>query len=178
MLPGDRLLLTTDYGLPAVLLQIKHDGDKWTTEEIWTTNHMRTKFTTPVVRDHYAYGLDDDALACIDLNDEGKQVWQAGRSDRSPRPGAAGRGPADRAGRKRQVALVKADPSGYHKLGALPAFKSKTWNNPALAGNRLFLRNDQEAACYELATVENSGSKASGERRVPPDSSLRCSCVE
>ena len=53
-----------------------------------------------------------------------------------------------------EVALVKADPSGYHKLGALPAFSSKTWNNPALAGHRLFLRNDQEAACYELAVVE------------------------
>ena len=79
VLPGDRLLLTAGYGLPAVLLQVKHDGGKWTTEEVWTTNHMRTKFTTPVVRDHYAYGLDDDALACIDLNDEGKQMWRAPR---------------------------------------------------------------------------------------------------
>ena len=56
------------------------------------------------------------------------------------------------------MALVKASPKGYHKLGEVPAFTSKTWNNPALAGNRLFLRNDQEAACYELATVENIGN--------------------
>ena len=52
------------------------------------------------------------------------------------------------------VALVKADPSGYHKLATLPALHGKTWNNPALAGNRLYLRNDHEAACYELATVK------------------------
>ena len=58
-----------------------------------------------------------------------------------------------------EVVLVEANPKGFHKLGALPAFTSKTWNNPALAGNRLFLRNDQEAACYELATVEKPGGK-------------------
>ena len=66
--------------LKGVLLQVNRDGETWTTEEIWTTGHMRTKFTTPVVRDHYAYGLDDGVLTCIDLDDEGKPVWQAGRA--------------------------------------------------------------------------------------------------
>ena len=47
VLPGDRLLLTAGYGVPGVLLQVKNDGDKWTTEEVWTTSRMRTKFTTP-----------------------------------------------------------------------------------------------------------------------------------
>ena len=160
VLAGDRLLITAGYGAPGVLLHVKHDGDKWTTEEVWTTTHMRTKFTTPVIRDHYAYGLDDGALTCIDLNDEGKPVWQAGRNDRY------GHGQVLLVedllivqAENGEVALVKADPSGYHKLGALPAFKSKTWNNPALAGNRLFLRNDREAACYKLATLEKPGGK-------------------
>jgi outer membrane protein assembly factor BamB len=163
VLPGDRLLLTAGYGVPGVLLQVKHDGEQWSAEEVWTTNHMRTKFTTPVVRDHYAYGLDDGALTCIDLDADGKQVWQVGR------PGAR-----DRYGHGQvllvddllvvqaetgEVVLAEASPKGFQKLGELPAFKSKTWNNPALAGGRLFVRNDQEAACYELATVENVGRK-------------------
>ncbi|HVS39586.1 MAG TPA: PQQ-binding-like beta-propeller repeat protein [Gemmataceae bacterium] len=160
VLPGDRLLLTADYGAPGVLLHVKHDGDQWTTEEIWTTQHMRTKFTTPVVRGHYAYGLDDDALACIDLDDGGKQVWRAPRTDH------AGFGQvllvedllivqAERG----DVELVKVDPSGYQKLGALHAFGGKTWNNPALAGNQLFVRNDQEAACYELTAIPTAAAK-------------------
>jgi hypothetical protein len=28
---------------------------------------------------------------------------------------------------------------------------AKTWNTPALAGEHLLVRNDQEAACYRLA---------------------------
>ena len=94
-------------------------------------------------------------MACIDLDNDGQQVWQAPRSDRF------GYGQVLLVedllivqAEGGDVALVKADPSGYHKLGVLHAFSSKTWNNPALAGNRLFLRNDREAACYELTTVE------------------------
>jgi outer membrane protein assembly factor BamB len=160
VLAGDRLLLTGGYGVPGVLLQIKRDGDQWTTEEVWTTKHMRTKFTTPVVRDHYVYGLDDGALTCIDLDDEGKQVWQVGRPGTANRYGHGQVLLVDdllvvqaEAG---EIVLVEASPKGFHKLGEWPAFKSKTWNNPALAGGRLFVRNDQEAACYELATVASA----------------------
>ena len=156
VLHGDSLLLTGGYGLKGVLLQVKRDGKSWATEELWTTGHMKTKFTTPVVREHYAYGLDDGVLTCIDLDDEGSQVWQAGRSG----PDHFGHGQVLLVddlllvqAESGEVALVEASPKGFHKLGVLPAFTSKTWNNPALAGNRLFLRNDQEAACYELPTV-------------------------
>jgi outer membrane protein assembly factor BamB len=162
-LPGDRLLLTGGYGLPGVLLQVKRDGDKWTTAEVWTTHHMRTKFTTPVVRDHYVYGLDDGALTCIDLDADGKLVWQVGRPGT---PNRYGHGQVLLVNdllvvqaETGEVVLVEASPKGFHKLGELPAFKSKTWNNPALAGGRLYVRNDQEAACYELATLENISRK-------------------
>jgi outer membrane protein assembly factor BamB len=36
-------------------------------------------------------------------------------------------------------------------LGKFTAFESKTWNSPALAAPYLLVRNDREAACYELA---------------------------
>ena len=156
---GDRLLLTTDYGVPAVLLQVKRDGDHWSDEEVWTANHLATNFSTAVVRDHFAYGLNDGNLTCIDLDRDGQEVWQGPRDKFSPDHFGYGQVllvedllivQAEHG----DVALVKADPSGYHKLVALHAFTSKTWNNPALAGNRLFLRNDREAACYEVATVE------------------------
>ena len=29
-------------------------------------------------------------------------------------------------------------------------FQRRTWNYPALAGAELFIRNDHQAACYEL----------------------------
>ncbi len=158
VLNGNNLLLTGGYGLKGVLLQVKREGSSWTTEEMWTTGHMKTKFTTPVVRDHYAYGLDDGVLTCIDLDDDGNRVWQAGRAGQ---PNHFGHGQVLLVedlllvqAESGEVALVEASPKGFHKLGEVPVFTTKTWNNPALAGNRLFLRNDREAACYELATVD------------------------
>lgn len=157
VLNGDSLLLTGGYGLKGVLLRVKHDGPSWTTEEVWTTGHMRTKFTTPVVLDHYAYGLNDGVLTCIDLDNEGSLVWQAGRAGQ---PDHFGHGQIllweDRMlvqSESGEIALVRANPEGFHKFGVLPAFTSKTWNNPAVAGEYLFVRNDQEAACYDLTVM-------------------------
>ena len=46
--------------------------------------------------------------------------------------------------------LVEANPSEQREVARLGALSSKTWNNPALAGDFLLVRNDREAACYRL----------------------------
>jgi outer membrane protein assembly factor BamB len=163
-LSDDRLLLLAGYGCYGVVLQVKHDGDKWDTEEVYRTNKMRTKFSTAQVREHYAYGLDDGGLACIDLDDEAKQRWQVGaRSFAADHYGYGQTLMVDdllivQSELSGEIVLVKAVPDGFHKLGVIHAFKDKTWNNPALAGNKLFVRNDREAVCYELPTRPVIGS--------------------
>ena len=49
-----------------------------------------------------------------------------------------------------EIFLVKPDPKGLIEIDRIPALYSKTWNNPALAGDFLLVRNDREAACYRL----------------------------
>ena len=41
-----------------------------------------------------------------------------------------------------------------HTQMSTQALNSQTWNNLALSGNHLLLRNAEEAVCYELATVD------------------------
>jgi outer membrane protein assembly factor BamB len=48
------------------------------------------------------------------------------------------------------VELVEANPKKLVELGKVSALSSKTWNCPALAGKYLLVRNDAEAACYEV----------------------------
>jgi len=55
--------------------------------------------------------------------------------------------------------LVEATPEGHRELARLAALKSKTWNNPVLAGDLLLVRNDQEAACYRLARATGGSTK-------------------
>ena len=52
------------------------------------------------------------------------------------------------------VVLVEATPEEHRELTMFPALDGRTWNNPVLAGRLLLVRNDREAACFELPLAE------------------------
>ncbi len=147
-LPSDRVFVSSGYGIGCKLFQIQRNeaGDLYALL-IWETNRLKAKFTNVVHRDGYIYGLDDGILVCLDLAN-GERKWKAGRYGHGQMIGVedllliqAESG---------QVVLVEANPATYHELARFAALDGKTWNNPALAGRYLLVRNDGEAACYEL----------------------------
>jgi outer membrane protein assembly factor BamB len=98
------------------------------------------------------YGLDDGVLVCLDLTD-GERRWKGGRY---------GHGQTLLVGdvlllqaEDGEVVMVAAEPDAHRELGRFPALTGKTWNHPTLAGSHLIVRNDHEAACYELPLEEN-----------------------
>jgi len=109
---------------------------------------MKSEFSNLVARDGFLYGMDDGILACVDLA-TGERKWKDGRYGHSQVLLVGGvllvqtePGP---------VVLVEANPAAYREIAKINALSSKTWNVPALAGEFLLLRNDQEAVCYRLA---------------------------
>ena len=52
-----------------------------------------------------------------------------------------------------ELVLVDPRPTPTASSRASPALDGKTWNPPALAGSLLLVRNDREAALYELPVV-------------------------
>jgi outer membrane protein assembly factor BamB len=144
--PG-QVYLSTGYGKGSALIQVWRSGDAWSARARWTSRAMGTKFTTAVLYQGHVYGLDDGILACQDLR-TGRRRWKDGRY---------GHGQVLLAGdlllvqaEGGDVVLVEPSADGLHELGRLAALSGKTWNNPALTGRLLLVRNDREAACFEL----------------------------
>lgn len=148
-LPGDSILVSTGYGIGSELIQIaKNSRNEFTAERIWKSPRLKAKFANMVYKDGYIYGLDDGVLVCLDLAD-GQRKWKQGRyghgqlilvDDLLLIQTESG-----------DVVLVDASPVEHNERARFSALGSHTWNAPTLAAPYLLVRNDREAACYELS---------------------------
>lgn len=144
---GDRLLISSGYGVGSSLIEIKQNGAGFEAKEIWHSNQMKAKFTNLVEKDGKVYGLDDGIFACLDLA-TGERCWKGGRY---------GHGQLLLVGElivllaeNGELVLIEPDPTGLKELGRFPALSGKSWNTFALSGSKLLVRNHREAACFEL----------------------------
>jgi outer membrane protein assembly factor BamB len=120
----------------------------------WTaSNKFKLKFNTGVLRDGFVYGLDEGILACMDLS-TGKERWKKGHY----KYGQIAL--FDNAllvlSEDGDLVLVDISPGGSRELARFHAIDGKTWNHPAISGSRLFVRNGEEAACYDLGPLQTA----------------------
>lgn len=154
--PPDRVFVSKGYGGGSMLLELapKDDGT-FDARAVWRSRRaMRTKFTNVVVQDGHVYGLSDGILECIDL-ETGERVWKDGRYGHGQILGV------DRLllvlTEEGEVVLVEATPDvPDRELGRFQALEGKTWNNLALHGDVLLVRNSEEAAAYRLPLEERA----------------------
>ncbi len=96
-----------------------------------------------------AYGFDTRVLTCIDLA-TGRQRWKGGRYGSGQVLLLADQPLLVVISEKGEAVLVAADPTAYHELCRFQAIEGKTWNHPVVAHGRLYVRNSEQFACYEL----------------------------
>ncbi len=146
---GNKHVLFGSEDLGLVSVDLANENQKWSATQHWKSNDLKPAYNDVVVQDGYVYGLDASILACVDA-ETGKRKWKGGRYGH----GQVLLLPDQRllivTGEKGEVALVRADPKGYEELGKFQAIEGKTWNHPAIAQGRLYVRNDEEMACYQL----------------------------
>ncbi len=148
-LAGDRVFVSSGYGVGCKLFQISRDEhNAWRSALVWENINLKAKFTNVVEREGFVYGLDDGILVCLELA-TGQRAWKRGRYGHGQLilidellliQAESG-----------EVFLVEANPRAHVELASFHALEGKTWNNPAFAAPYLLVRNDREAACYELA---------------------------
>ena len=151
ILSNDSILLSKGYNQGAQEVRITFDEatDRFTAEQIKADPRVvKTKLTSPVVRNGNIYSLSDGYLECVAV--EGlKKKWK--------RRSRYGNGQLllvdDRLivhGEDGELYLVAAVPDSYQELGKMKTIDGVCWNTLCLFGDRLLVRSDQEAACYKL----------------------------
>jgi outer membrane protein assembly factor BamB len=154
ILADGSVFLSSGYGTGSILLDVKNSGSGWSVTTRWTApNKFKLKFNTGVHRDGFVYGLDEGILACLDLK-TGKHRWKSGHY---------GYGQVlllDNSllvvSENGDLILVDVSPGGGREIARFHAIDGKTWNHPALSGSRLFVRDGEEAACYDLGPLQTA----------------------
>jgi outer membrane protein assembly factor BamB len=156
---NDTVFLSSGYDSGCVLLDpTRLTGGR--PAEVWPPSRsLKLKFNEAVSLGNHVYGLDDGILACIDAT-SGERCWKGGRYRFGhvllwqnmlliqAEDGA--------------VALVEATPEAFREITRFQPLNDRTWNVPAVAHGRLYVRNAAEMACFSLppaATVSPSLSE-------------------
>ncbi len=150
----DRLFVSKGYSVGgAALFEVRLSTDgTWQVSKLYHNRRvLKTKLNNVVTKDGFAYGLSDGLLQCVEIA-TGEQRWEGNDY---------GHGQVLRVGNlllvmqeQGAVALVAMQPEAFQELARFQAIEGKTWNNPALAGKLLLVRNAIGAACYELPLAE------------------------
>ena len=143
------LLVSTGQGIGTRRLDLRREGDGLTALERWTSRGMKPDFNDYAVYEGSLYGFDPNILACIDL-ETGERCWKGGRYGAGQLlllPDAA---QILVIGEKGDLVLVRATPERHEELTRFKVFEAKTWNHPVLVGDRLYLRNAEEAVALAM----------------------------
>lgn len=164
------VLLSKGYGEGSMLIQVQQQADQWKPSKVWQNKTvMKAKFSNPVIHDGYVYGLSDGILECVSLQD-GQRQWKRGRyrhgqmlllQDKLLILSEAG-----------ELAVVPATPDAYQELASMQVISGVSWNTLALAGDRLLVRNSDEAACVKLPIVETATIASDSDSQAANNSAL------
>ncbi|HXU08053.1 MAG TPA: PQQ-binding-like beta-propeller repeat protein [Blastocatellia bacterium] len=145
---ASRFFISSGYGKGAALVEITASGDAFSARKVWENTSMKNKFNGSVLFEGNAYGLDEGILTCVDVK-TGERRWKGGRYGFGQVLLASGH--LIVITEEGELVLVKASPDKHTEVARFPAIEGKTWNNPALAGGRLLVRNQTQMACFDVS---------------------------
>ena len=159
LVDGDSVLLPTGMGVGTRKLRIIDTDGTLSAEETWTSLDLKPDFNDFVVYDGHMYGFDGSLFTCVDL-ETGDRVWKKGRYGKGQVLLLADSQLLLVATEFGEVVLLSASPTGHEELAKLAAIEGKTWNHPVVVGDRLYVRNAQEAACFRLPLKAGNETEA------------------
>jgi len=151
VVPPDLVFVSGADPAGSALYRVAGSAAGLTAEEVWKQPLMRNHFSSSVAVGEYIYGFDVATLRCVAVAD-GSLVW----SKRGLGKGSllAADGHLIILTDKGKLVLAAASPEGFAGQGSVQALKGRCWTVPSLADGKLYLRNHEEMACYNLKGQE------------------------
>ncbi len=133
---GSRMFLTSGYNHGCALLEFNAAGAK----RLWESKVMSMQINSPVVRDGFAYGFDENIFKCVRLED-GNQQWQEQSLGKGSLMMSAD-GRLIIMSEMGELVIAQAGPQKFDVVARAPILpKSKCWTAPVLANGRIYARN-------------------------------------
>lgn len=156
--PDGRVFIAASYNVGSRMLQVKKSEAGWDVATVWENRAMRCKMGSAVLVGDHLYGLDEGILVCVDPA-TGKRLWKGSREVEST--GRYGHGQLLVSNglllvlsERGDLFLVKPQPDKLVELGRLHVLDGeKTWNPPAMARGKLYVRNHHEMACLDMCST-------------------------
>jgi len=142
------LLMTTDFQ-GTRRLDLRPEGTGLAADERWTSRAMKSGFNDYVAHEGSLYGFDPNILAAVDL-ETGERQWKGGRYGNGQLLLLPDADQLLVLTEKGELALLRANPEQLEELSRFSVLGSKTWNHPALVGDRLYVRNAEEMAALAM----------------------------
>jgi outer membrane protein assembly factor BamB len=150
---GDLLISMIDNAAMPIgtrRISVARGAAGWKVEERWTSLRLKPSFSPLVVHKGHAFGFDGGFLASIDV-EKGERKWKGGRYGSGQLLLLPDQDLLLVVTEQGELALVRAVADAFTELARVPAIEGKTWNQPALVGDVLLVRNGQEMAAFRLA---------------------------
>jgi outer membrane protein assembly factor BamB len=147
LVPPNRVFVSSGYGVGAVLLEIGVAGGKVSAKEMWRTKGMKNQFSSSVYHDGAIYGFDQSILKALDAA-TGEERWKARGFGHGSLMIADGHlyVLSDRG----TLALVEATAEAFKEVARFDPLDGKCWTMPSVANGKLFVRDEEEVAAYDI----------------------------
>jgi outer membrane protein assembly factor BamB len=147
----NQLLVATLGGLGSSLIEVTTNSAGWSAVSKWDSKDLKPEFPDFVVHNGYAYGFDIGVFCCLNIAD-GKRTWKEGRYGRGEVMLLRDQNLLLISSETGELVLLAVDPTAHKELTRFQALQGKTWNHPVVIGDRVYLRNAQEMACYSISS--------------------------
>jgi outer membrane protein assembly factor BamB len=147
---NNSILLAAGYGKGAECFTIARDEEskKYRVQSSWKSKDLKAKFSNPILKDGYLYGLSENLLVCLEAK-TGKLMWRGKKY-------SYGRILlVDQKllilGHSGVLSVIDATPEEFREISSRQLLSdARCWNGPAFVNGYLLARNGEQIACFDF----------------------------